>query len=70
MPLSKREKEILRLIVAGESDSEIAERLSIAKSSVQSHVSNMVQRSGATSRGHLIAMALRERWLENDDVTK
>jgi len=70
LELSKREKELLRLIITGESDEEIAERLCINKSTVQTHVANMKVKTGATSRAHLIALAISQRLLGDDGVTK
>lgn len=48
--LSRRELEVLRMIVDGATNSEIAERLVIATSTVQSHVKRVLHKLGAKNR--------------------
>ena len=48
--LTEREVEVLRLIVEGLSNKEIAYRLQVAERTVQFHVSNVLQKLGAASR--------------------
>jgi two-component system response regulator NreC len=55
--LSPREKEILRLLVDGFSNQEIAERLVISPSTVHSHRSNIMSKLGLSSRRELIQYA-------------
>lgn len=61
--LTERELEILRLIAEGLQDEEIAWRLGIQASTVESHVSRMREKLGAAHRAHLIALAYRYRLL-------
>jgi DNA-binding NarL/FixJ family response regulator len=63
--LSKREKEVLRLIIAGVSDAEIASHLGIASGTVHSHVRNMLEKTGARNRAQLGALALARGWLRD-----
>jgi len=49
-PLSERELEVLRLVAAGLSNSQIAERLVIGVSTVKSHVHNICGKLEASSR--------------------
>jgi non-specific serine/threonine protein kinase len=49
-PLTKREQEVARLIAEGLSNREIAERLVIAKRTVDSHVEHILAKLAATSR--------------------
>jgi two-component system response regulator NreC len=55
--LSPREKEILRLMVKGYSNQEIAEHLVISPSTVHSHRSNIMSKLGLSSRHELIEYA-------------
>ena len=57
--LTPREREVLALLVNGLSNAEIAERLSISESTAKFHVSNILSKLHAGSRGEAIAMALR-----------
>ncbi len=65
MNLSGREKELLKLIAAGEADAGIGEVLGISKKTVQSQVANMKQKNGATSRAQLVAMAIRAGFVDS-----
>jgi LuxR family maltose regulon positive regulatory protein len=49
-PLSRRELEVLRLIVAGLSNPEIAEELVVAVSTVKSHVNHIYGKLGVKNR--------------------
>jgi DNA-binding CsgD family transcriptional regulator len=55
--LSDREREVLRLVVTGARNHEIAERLSISDNTVKFHVSNLLRKAGARSRSELAALA-------------
>ena len=57
--LTGRELEILQLMVAGESNPDIAERLFVSRSTVKFHVSNILMKLGATSRTEAVAIALQ-----------
>ena len=56
--LSAREREIVRLVAAGETGPEIAEHLHISHETVRTHVRNAMAKVGARSRAHLVAKAL------------
>jgi DNA-binding NarL/FixJ family response regulator len=51
--LTAREVEVLRLINFGLSNTEIADRLVISIRTVESHISNMLKKTGAEDRHHL-----------------
>jgi PAS domain S-box-containing protein len=57
-PLSEREREIVRLVAAGETGPEIADQLHISHATVRTHVRNAMAKVGARSRAHLVAKAL------------
>src|SRR3972149_5765692 len=48
--LSQREVEVLRLIAAGRSNPQIADELVISLNTVQRHVSNILDKTGAANR--------------------
>jgi LuxR family maltose regulon positive regulatory protein len=56
-PLTRREQEILRLLVAGASNQEIATQLVISLATVKKHVSNLLGKLGVQSRTQAIARA-------------
>jgi len=57
--LTDREREVLAFLVAGRSNGEIAKELSISDKTVSVHVSNILRKTGTTSR--VAAAALAER---------
>ena len=61
-PLSAREKEILLLMARGFSNKEIAEKLVVSPSTVNSHRANLMSKLGLNSRHELIQYA-RQRGL-------
>jgi LuxR family transcriptional regulator, maltose regulon positive regulatory protein len=56
-PLTDREIEVLRLLGAGLSDREIAERMIIALGTVKRHLSNLYDKLGVHSRTQALARA-------------
>jgi LuxR family maltose regulon positive regulatory protein len=56
-PLSGRELDILSLIAAGQSNQEIAESLTIAVSTVKTHINHLYGKLGANRRTQAITMA-------------
>jgi NarL family two-component system response regulator LiaR len=58
--LTGRELEILQMMVSGESNPEIAERLVVSRSTVKFHVSNILMKLGATTRTEAVAIALQK----------
>jgi DNA-binding NarL/FixJ family response regulator len=62
--LSERELDVVRLVVDGRSNDEIAVRLGIGAKTVESHLRRLFERLDIASRTELATRALREGWLE------
>lgn len=62
--LSAREFDVVRLVVEGRSNDEIAAQLGIAAKTVETHLRRVFERLGVASRTELATRALREGWLE------
>jgi len=57
--LSAREAEVLRELVKGARNSEIADKLGISERTVKAHLGNIYQKLGVTSRSAAVATAMR-----------
>ncbi|MPY88399.1 MAG: response regulator [Luteitalea sp.] len=57
--LTPRELEVLGLIREGYRNKQIADRLSIAETTVNFHIKNLVEKLGANDRAHAVAIAIR-----------
>jgi DNA-binding NarL/FixJ family response regulator len=66
--LTPREFEVLRLVAAGLSNSAVAGQLFISAKTVSVHVSNIMAKLGAGSRGEAAAIAHRLRVLDDAEV--
>ena len=55
LPLSSREREVLRLIAAGDSNKMIARRLDLSPHTVKRHVANILDKLNLRSRGQAAA---------------
>jgi len=59
--LTPREHEVLALIVEGLNNPDIAERLSVSRSTARAHVSNILSKLGVSNRAEAIVLALRQK---------
>jgi DNA-binding NarL/FixJ family response regulator len=62
--LSRRELEVLELIREGNKNKQIAEQLSIAETTVNFHIKNIVDKLQANDRTHAVTIALRRGLLQ------
>ena len=59
--LTRREQEVLALLVKGMSNPEIAERLVISRSTVKVHISSILSKLGVASRAEAISLAIQNK---------
>jgi len=59
--LTEREVEVLKLMVDGLNNAEIAERLVISLSTVKYHISNILQKFGVDNRVSAVSLALQRK---------
>jgi DNA-binding NarL/FixJ family response regulator len=64
-PLTQREREVLSLLAQGQSNAKIAEALVITEPTVKHHVRNIRTKLQATSRTHVVSLALQHQVLTN-----
>jgi DNA-binding NarL/FixJ family response regulator len=63
--LTRREQEIVRAVIDGDTNKEIARRLSISENTVKRHLMHIFNKVGASSRIELALFAGHHRLLEN-----
>jgi len=64
--LTEREREVLALVVEGETNPEIADRLMIGESTVKTHVSNILSKLGVSTRTEAASLALRRGLVQEE----
>jgi len=68
VPLTRRENQVLRLVVAGDSNKTIARRLGIELGTVKSHMSTIMSKLGASSRVRAVSIATERGLIDDDDA--
>lgn len=68
-PLTTREIEVLRSAASGRGAEELARELCVSPNTVKTHLAHAYDKLGAHNRADAIARALREGWLDAEDVT-
>ena len=61
--LTRRERDVVREVIAGRSTNQIARSLGITPGTVQQHTSRILARTGTGSRGELVSLVFRSRYL-------
>ncbi|MBV9146947.1 MAG: response regulator transcription factor [Acidobacteria bacterium] len=64
--LTEREIEVLKLIGAGNSNKQIADKLFVGEATVKSHVTNILSKLGANDRAHAVTIGLKRGIIEFD----
>ena len=62
--LSERERDVLRLVVRGLSNRQIAHQLTVSESTVKFHVSNILSKLGVATRAEAVALAIQHKLVE------
>jgi DNA-binding NarL/FixJ family response regulator len=68
LPLTDREREVLRELAIGRTNKEIARSLNIALTTVKSHVRAILDKLGVDSRTQAALHAVRSRIVAEDDL--
>lgn len=61
--LTKREKEVLQLMLSGMPSREIAMNLGISKQTIDKHRKNMLRKTGIKSSAEMVVKAIKEGWV-------
>jgi two-component system, NarL family, response regulator LiaR len=64
--LTSREREVLELMVEGLNNPDIADRLTVSRSTIKVHVSNILSKLGASSRTEAVALALQHHLVDQN----
>lgn len=67
-PLTGRQLEVVRLVANGLADEEIAVRLGRTRNTVKGHVRLVMDRLGAESRTHVVALCMAAGWVSGVDI--
>ena len=65
--LTAREKEVLKLLIMGKSNPQIAEELIISRDTVKAHIEHMFEKYGVHSRVELVVKLYKEKILPLDE---
>lgn len=61
--ITKREREVLNLLVKGDDSKTIASKLGISKQTVDTHRKNILKKTGSENTAALTAMAIKNGWV-------
>lgn len=59
MNITEREQDILKLLIRGKTNKEIARELDISRHTVRDHVSSLLRKRGATTRTELVSRHIK-----------
>lgn len=64
-PISRRERDVLRIVALGHTNAEAGEQLGISPETVRNHIRNARDRLGARTKAHAIALAFQQGLFED-----
>lgn len=62
--LSKREREVLELLVDGKDYKTIAEKLFVSNNTIRTHIANIYEKLHVTSKTQVVTMAIQRKWFQ------
>lgn len=62
VPLTKREDEIVALVIAGKTNRDIAFRLNLSEHTIKNHLFRLFRKLGVCSRSQLVAHTMQQSW--------
>jgi DNA-binding NarL/FixJ family response regulator len=62
--ISKREREVLELLVGGKDYKAIAEKLFVSHNTIRTHIANIYEKLHVSSKTEVVTMALQRKWFE------
>jgi DNA-binding CsgD family transcriptional regulator len=65
-PLSKREMEVMKHIVQGNTNKQIAQELDITDQTVKNHITNILKKMNVSDRTSAAVMALHRGWIRHN----
>jgi len=68
-PLTDRELQVLRLVAKGLSNREVSEQLGVSARTVETHLSHVYRKLGASSRTEAAIRGLKDAWLSLDEIS-
>jgi DNA-binding NarL/FixJ family response regulator len=68
-PLSNRELEVLKYVAEGNPNKRIAGTLNTSEQTIKNHITSIMRKLNANDRTHAVALALRQGWLNIEEVT-
>ncbi|GMR02193.1 MAG: response regulator transcription factor [Acidimicrobiia bacterium] len=68
-PLTDRELQVLRLVAKGLSNREVSELLGVSARTVETHLSHVYRKLGASSRTEAVISGLKDEWLKLDEIS-
>lgn len=68
--LTKREREVLQLLVQGLSNREISERMSLSEHTVKNYILHIFDKMGVSSRAELLYLILSQDKADNDEISR
>ena len=64
MELSKREREVLELLVDGKDYKAIAEKLFVSNNTIRTHIANIYEKLHVSSKTQVVTMAIQRKWFK------
>jgi DNA-binding NarL/FixJ family response regulator len=62
--LSKREKEVLELLVGGKDYKAIAEKLFVSNNTIRTHIAHIYEKLHVSSKTQVVTMAIQRKWFD------